>query len=366
MFLPHELIIEILLRLPVKSLLRFKSVCKLWFSLISHDPHFANSHFQLSSATPNRRILLISYKTHESLSIDFEASLDDDSASVPLNLDYMFLEDSTNFEVTGSCRGFVLIRGSLNIYLWNPTTGVHKQIPLSPFGSKYGSNLDDNYFYGFGYDHSTEDYLVVLMSYHYSDEPTLHLEYFSLKANTWKQVEGPHFPYSSEIEPTGGLLYKGAIHWLAYRDDLRSDVIVAFDLMERKLSYMHLPHDSDGDPLQCGGLWVYGEYLSVYTMNDTDDKVEIWVMKEYKVNSSWTLVLTIDLSVCPNMAFSPLCCTKSGDIIGAGERDRLVKYDKNGQFLELHSYPKYDLIWKMTMYINSLLSLPGDGDNKQA
>ncbi|XP_058731671.1 F-box/kelch-repeat protein At3g06240-like [Vicia villosa] len=315
MFLPHELIIEILLRLPVKSLIRFKSVSSVGY----------------------------------------------DSASVSLSLDYMFLEDFTDFEVKGSCRGFILICSSLNIYIWNPTTGVHKQIPLSPFGSNVDSNLDNEYFYGFGYDHSTEDYLVVLMSYHYSDDPTLHLEYFSLKANTWKEVKGPHFPYSSEIEPTGGCLYKGAIHWLAYRYDLQTDVIVAFDLMEKKLSYMPLPH-----PLQCGGLWVYGEYLSVYTENDTDDEVEIWVMKEYKVNSSWTLVLTIDLSVCPNVAFSPLCCTKSGDIIGAGERDRLVKYDKNGQFLEKHSYPKYDLICKMTMYIDSLLSLPSDGDNKQA
>ncbi|XP_058731586.1 F-box/kelch-repeat protein At3g06240-like isoform X2 [Vicia villosa] len=293
MFLPHELIIEILLKLPVKSLLRFKSVY---------------------------------------------------------------------FEVKGSCRGFILICGSLNIYLWNPTTGVHKQIPLSPFGSKYGFNLDDVYFYGFGYDHSTEDYLVVFMSHHdYLQDSPLHLEYFSLKANTWKQVEALHFPYSSVVEPKGGCLYKGAIHWLAYRYDLQSDVIVAFDLVEKKLSHMHLPH-----PLQCGGLWLYGDYLSVYTKNDTDDEVEIWVMKEYKVNSSWTLVLTIDLSVCPNVAFSPLCCTKSGDIIGASERDRLVKYDKNGQFLELHSYPKYDLICKMTMYIDSLLLLPGDGDNKQA
>ncbi|KAL5065328.1 hypothetical protein RYX36_027065 [Vicia faba] len=352
MFLPHELIIQILLWLPVKSLLLFKCVCKSWFSLISHDPHFANSHFQL---TTNRRILFIS-STHESLSIDFEASIHNDSACLSLNLP----EDFTAFEVKGSCRGFVLICCSLNMYLWNPSTRVHKQIPLSPFSS----NLDEaDYFYGFGYDHSTDDYLVV---YHdYSEEPPLHLEYFSLKANAWKQVKGPHFPYTLEDGPKGGCLYNGAIHWLAY---CITDVILAFDLMERKLSYMHLPSDSHGDPLQCGGLWVYGEFLSLYTKNYGKDTVQIWVMKKYKVSSSWTiiLVLPLDLIICRKAAFFPLCCTKSGDIIGVDEDDGLVKFDKKGRFLDLHSYPKYDLRCKVTMCIDSLLSLPGDGDNTQA
>ncbi|XP_058726391.1 F-box/kelch-repeat protein At3g06240-like [Vicia villosa] len=326
MFVPHELIIQILLRLPVKSLIRFKSVCKLWFSLISHDPHFANSHFQLNSATHTRRILLVSFSTHESLSIDFEASLDDDNASF------------------------------LSNYLWNPSTGLHKQIPLSPFGS----NLDAEYFYGFGYDDSTDDYLVVSMSRIGSGDPPLRLEYFSLKSNTWKQVEGPYFPYGfQENEPKGGFLYKGAIHWVAYRYDIRSYVILAFDLMERKLSYMPLycygsPSDS--------GFWINGEFLSVYTWNYGNDTLEIWAMKEYKVNSSWTMTLVLPIDL-----FFPLCCTKSDDIIGKDGEDGLVKCDKSGQRLEQHSYPNYYLRCNLTMYIDSLLSLPGgDGDNQQA
>ncbi|XP_058732759.1 F-box/kelch-repeat protein At3g06240-like [Vicia villosa] len=364
MFLPHELIIQILLRLPVKSLIRFKCVCKLWCSLISHDPNFAKSHFQLTASKSNRRILYTQNSSHESQSIDFEASLDNVNASVSLNLDCIFPEYFTDeFEVKGSCRGFILFCGSLNIFLWNPSTGVHKQIPLSPFGS----DLDAEYFYGFGYDDSTQDYLVVSMSHHEYDDPPLHLEYFSLKANTWKEVKGPHFPCTFLDEPKGGALHKGAIHWLAYRFDLSSDVIVAFDLTERKLSYMHLPRASGGNLLQCDGLWVYEEFLSVYTKDNNNDTVEIWVMKEYKVNSSWTmtLVLPVDLIVCPNKEFFPLCCTKSGDIIGTDEDDGLVKYDRNGKFLEQHSYYNYSLRCGVTMYVESLLSLPGDGDKEQ-
>ncbi|CAK8563587.1 unnamed protein product [Lathyrus sativus] len=361
MFLPHELIIEILLRLPVKSLLRFKCVCNLWSSLISRDSHFANSHFQLSATTSNPKILLISTSTHEFRSIDLETSLSDDSASVSFNLPDYF----TDFKIKGSCRGFILFCGSFNIYVWNPSTGLHKQIPFSPFGS----DLDEaDYFYGFGYDHSTNDYLVVSMCH------PLHLEYFSLKSNTWKEVEAPHFSYADmniyRNQPKGGSLYNGAIHWLASCYDLPAEfnqVIATFNLMERKLSYIHLPQDSDGNRLQLGGLWVYGEFLSIYTKNYRNDTVEIWVMKEYNVDSSWTriLVLPIDLIICPNSVFFPLCCTKRGEIIVVDEDDGLVKYDKSGEFLDLRSYPHYDLRCKVTIYMGSLLSLPGDDDNKQ-
>ncbi|KAI8566693.1 hypothetical protein RHMOL_Rhmol02G0062100 [Rhododendron molle] len=47
--LPYEINVEILLRLPVKSLLRFTCACKSWRSLIS-DPKFAKTHLSLASS----------------------------------------------------------------------------------------------------------------------------------------------------------------------------------------------------------------------------------------------------------------------------------------------------------------------------
>lgn len=369
MFLPQELMIQILVWLPVKSLTRFKCVCKSWFSLISNDSQFANSHFQLTSTTrPNHRILFMSNFPFEALSIDFEALLDDYSGSVSLDLDRSFPQQhftDIEIEIKGSCRGFILLCHTFDLYLWNPSIGFLKQIPMSPFGV----NLHADYFYGFGYDHSTDDYLVVLMFHHVLHNPPLQLVYFSLKGNTWKEVEGPPYRFTNrnnEEEPKGGSLYNGAIHWLAYRDDLLTEeVIVAFDLMEKKLSYILLPRDSDGSPLHCG-LWVYGEFLSAYTTNYATNTVDIFVMKEYKVDSSWTMTHALPYDVIPNEGFCPLCCTKHGDIVGTDDGGGLVKYDKNGQFLEHHSYTNDDLTRQMTMYIESLLSLPSNGDNQQA
>jgi len=76
--LPEELVTQILLRLSVKSLIRFKSVCKSSFSLIS-NPHFANSQFQITAATHTRRILFMT-TTPEFRSIALDSLFTDYSA----------------------------------------------------------------------------------------------------------------------------------------------------------------------------------------------------------------------------------------------------------------------------------------------
>ncbi|CAI8610528.1 unnamed protein product [Vicia faba] len=172
------------------------------------------------------------------------------------------------------------------MYLWKPSNAVHKQISFSPFNL----NLDFNYFCyldGFGYDPSTDDYLVVSMSYN----PALahispHLEFFSLRANTWKETEGTYFPYMNASDnPRVWSLFNGAIHWLAFNSDTSMNFIIAFDLAERKLLQMSIPMSGgfDIDPKFCD-LWVFGEFLSLWSMKN--DTVEIWVIKEYKVHSS--------------------------------------------------------------------------------
>ncbi|PNY02765.1 F-box/kelch-repeat protein [Trifolium pratense] len=382
LFLPHELIIQILMRLPVKSLLRFKCVCKLWFSLIS-NPHFANSHFQLSSATPTRRILLMSsLLPRESRSIDLEAasSLDDYTASVSLNPNFMPFQSYSHIEVKCSCRGFILLhcysQMMLNIYLWNPSTGFHKKIPLSPFVQHYHD------FYGFGYDQSKDDYLLVSLSYH-------HLEIFSLRANAWEEIVATaRLPFgrddsSAAARPVVELLFNGSIHWMARCRDIYviHTVIVAFHLTERKLLEIPLPVDINYNSSQCD-LWVFKGFLSLW-VSGYNTTVDIWVMKEYQVHSSWskTLVLTNDFF----HYISPICCTKRGDIIGKGggtgtEREfhlslytaplehnpyshtarGLVKYNDKGELLDHNPYDHTARGFHLTMYTESLLSLPSD------
>ncbi|XP_045805711.1 F-box/kelch-repeat protein At3g06240-like [Trifolium pratense] len=354
LYLPHELIIQILLRLPVKSLIRFKCVCKSWFSIISSDPQFANSQFQLTAATHTHRALIISIVSpHETLSIDLEESLDDDNASVSLNPNFL----ASGIAIKGSCRGFILLHCSSSLSLWNPSTGVYTNIPS---GYNLDADADAENFYGFGYDQSTDDYLIVSIS---SDTDSSYLEFFSIRANTWKQIDpGTYIHHTNTIfddDPRVGLFFNGAIHWFAHFLDLKKKVIVAFDLMERKLLDMHFPDQFISELDYCG-LWVFQEFLSLWSMNYSNDTVQIWVMKEYKLHSSWTKTHVLPSDTSSTLYFFPLHCTKRGDIVGVDDNTILMKYNDDGQLLEHRSYDNDPCGYHVTMYTESLLSLPED------
>jgi len=99
-------------------------------------------------------------------------------------------------------------------------------------------------------------------------------------------------------------------------------------------------------------------------MDYANDTIEIWVMKEYNVHSSWTKTLVLSIDDISTKQFSPICSTKRGDIIGTEDGWRLVKYNDKGQLIECHSYSDSTHRTEVALYTESLLSLPGD--NEQA
>ncbi|XP_058733757.1 F-box/kelch-repeat protein At3g06240-like [Vicia villosa] len=340
-YLPHELIILILLKLPVNSIIRFKLICKLWFSLIS-DSQFASSHFE-HAGSHSRKIAWME-RSCKIISIDFEGSIGNVSPTIA-----PFLWP----EIKGSCRGFIYVHTRRTIYIWNPTTGSNVEIPRSPFESNNKSSTSDN-LYGFGYDRSRDDYLVVACCY----DPDLYnissrLQFFSFRDHKWKEVEGPHCSFRIESENAGSLC-NGAIHWTAYRDYDELKVIVAFDLMERKM--LEIPFSDECELGLISDVWVFGEFLSVWTKNN--DTFEIFVMKEYKVHSSWTKTLVFPIINDDLLWFKPVCHTKSGDIIGTAYR-KIVKLNVEGDVLEITSNGDSLDGLQTVVYTESLLSLPG-------
>src|ERR1044072_1028394 len=117
--LPDDLIVEILLRLPVRSLVRFKSVGKSCLSLIS-SPQFGKSHFDLAAAPTHRCLVKIDDLEFESLDVADSSSFHDvvNVGSPRYNCNF-YVE---HVQILGSCRGFVLLLYPGGALVWNPST----------------------------------------------------------------------------------------------------------------------------------------------------------------------------------------------------------------------------------------------------
>ncbi|XP_058742008.1 F-box/kelch-repeat protein At3g06240-like [Vicia villosa] len=356
-FLPFELIIEILLRLPVKPLLRFRCVSKSWLSLISSNT-FATSHFE--HAATHRRFF-IKRSALQPLSIDVDSSFHDASACASLSLD--FIRSQRCIEIRGCFRGFLYFNNDTHIYLLNPSTGVFKQIPDFPIILNDGFEL----LSGFVYYQPTDDYLIVSGFCEYVDAlvtSPMKLMIFSLRADKWKPIEvASHLPYRetsvAEFTPKCGLFLNGSIHWMVHNYETSKNVIIAFDIKEMTISEIALPDDFIFsysreysiyyDLLEVGGLinaWV----------KDLNT-VKIWVMQKYGVHSSWTKI--IQFSLCPvlHKSLDIVCLTKCGDIVGTNNKLGLVKLNDKGQLLESRLLDTYPLV----VYTESLFSLPNTG-----
>ncbi|XP_057746787.1 F-box/kelch-repeat protein At3g23880-like [Arachis stenosperma] len=354
MVLPVELVEKILVWLPVKSLIRFRCVSKQWLSLIS-DSRFAILHYA-APTNKNTRLLYLSSEVPEARCVDLEASIRGDYAlQLPLSCRHFSLS------ILGSCRGFILLRIHVHgaaLLLWNPVTGSHRSVPYPvadpdvPCWMGFGSS--NNLWGGLGYDESCDDYLVVV-GWGDGHEWRPHWEYFSIRTNSWKEIECGHLP-PHLVTIDCAVFCNGILYWLAVKNMEVNFVIVAFDLAGKHLSMVSFPKSGGSRRL----LKLFAGCLGISYLNFTEDqKIEIWVMKEL----SWTklnVVLPYAHGIYPLCApgIHPLCFTK-GELVGTKDNE-LVKVSDKGVSVESLRISCRDNDSEMVMFTESLLSLPDE------
>ncbi|KAJ8755390.1 hypothetical protein K2173_019188 [Erythroxylum novogranatense] len=269
--LPPEIIAEILSRLPVKSIMRCKCVCKPWRSFLS-DHDFAKMH--LEKARQSRRFFLF---TEPFQSFDLEAQSYEDIRTTELNIPMSI--NSVDVETVGSCDGLICaaVEDERYFLVWNPTTRVVREI-FMPNSSQVGHS-----FYGFGYDNQLDDYKIMLGSIANGSNEA-ELDIFTLKTNKWRRIEGLHC--NSVLVGSASFL-NGILHWLVVRRDNGAQIcaIVSFDLVQEKFrEVMQVP---DQISHLTRDFKVVGKSLCLYT-DMIGDYFEAWVMKEYGNPASWT------------------------------------------------------------------------------
>ncbi|CAK8564702.1 unnamed protein product [Lathyrus sativus] len=327
--LPIDLVGEIFCRLPVKLLLQLRCMCKSWNSLIS-DRNFTRKHLSLST-TRRLHYACYNYEPHELIHNSYPLE------SVLTNIPTKFKGRRNLFNriynsIVGSCDGLLCLadRSKGLVILWNPCFKKFKFKESPPFENS--ENLIKVYAaFGFGYDHVSENYKVVVLYY---PKPNLFnktkVKVHTLGTNCWKTIES--FPFGTVEHPAIYIRGTGTLNWIVYTKWVRLGpcFIVSFDLGKESYQKLLPPpgHAEIGMSLS-----VLRDCLCVLFDN------HIWVMKEYGIYDSWTKLLSVsymqDRSKCC-LLFDALYIFDDDRVLLETEEDsktKVVVYDpKNDTF----------------------------------
>ncbi|XP_057789367.1 F-box/kelch-repeat protein At3g23880-like [Salvia miltiorrhiza] len=284
-----EITEEILSRLPVKSILRFRCVSTSWRSLID-SKRFIKTHLQNSARNPSlahHKVLFHNKSIYKKVPTLMRRPVLDSSEDQALELEFPI-----DFHcIVGCCNGLVCLVGYKQFVLWNPSTGISKKLP--PYFDDYKTRSICYNSCGFGWDESSGDYKVFATA---TMSARAIAKMYSLKRDSWKEVKG----WDSWKTPDWcttiwemGVLASGSLHWERY---YRRGVY-AFDLKREVLGAVELPESREGRWWE--GIGVIGECLSLYNGCEDSSYLEIWMKKE-----SWEKVVVLDQK-CNPLHISP-------------------------------------------------------------
>ncbi|XP_051230237.1 putative F-box/kelch-repeat protein At1g12870 [Lolium perenne] len=175
--MPDDLVSEILVRLPVKPLLRFKSVCKAWHATIS-SRSFTSTHLQRAVSDHQRhpRFLLTPYFLAKGSTNISLYTWQKGQASTSLKYTLNFFEGaSVQVYLLGHCNGLVLVPTSTKMYVLNPSTRELLTLPESIRSVLQPSSICRNVV-GFGLDSFTNKYKVVRFFNYSTNEARMGME----------------------------------------------------------------------------------------------------------------------------------------------------------------------------------------------
>ncbi|MCD7458691.1 hypothetical protein HAX54_038907 [Datura stramonium] len=305
--IPPEVISEMLSRLPVKSLLRFRCVSKSFKTLID-SPKFIQAHCKQQEMKPNSDMKLI-LKAHNKadnlFSLEFTSIA---STRQPKELDHPLKQLYGPTQVLGSCRGLFLISNSMNDNgVWNPSTKKFRKLPICRFNPPrtpggHGPGLAQ-ICGGFGYDASADDYKVVTIAqwYHPDDKPSLVSEtmVYSLKLGGWKKVQDcPYWLLKEDNGTSAG----GALHWIVTKEPAACCsplTLIGLNLGSERFQLVPFPENL-GKPLQLNlaalrdCLCLLSGHITCTNKHHVLDHIDIWMMKDYGVKQSWVKLFSVE------------------------------------------------------------------------
>ncbi|KAL6500890.1 hypothetical protein OROHE_025087 [Orobanche hederae] len=320
--IPLEIIEEMMLNLPVKSLARFSTVSKSWYSSI-FDAGFIRKHKYLAASLGRHKIVInpdygntTSFCAISPISLDkpigvvIQPRMAGNAAicSISSMCPYKPAVDATDFATQfqgkpclyAFCDELWCVEDQDSLFLWNPSMRVFKKLPdplfqvqnriginLYGYENEYATGRYNRYefAYGLGYDSAVDDYKILKVPR--MDCHCTETEFYSLRSNSWRKIET--FPAKPTFTQERCEFVDGTFHWLSAISNTQT-TIVSFKLSTEEYGVVAQPklsraiNFSKEDGMEVvvvrGKLCVCVNYCRKY-------RFVLWVMNEYGVESSW-------------------------------------------------------------------------------
>ncbi|KAF5755074.1 putative F-box domain-containing protein [Helianthus annuus] len=232
---PESLLLEIISRLPLKSIFKFKCVCKHWLTLIS-QPSFSKFYFNVTANSASSSVqfrILYRYiyvsKFKDVLDRFRPEVYNSHKFSVLFLSSFEEQQQSDQFKVLGVSNGLILccLLGPLVYYVCDPVTRQWVTLPRGRdmsasthpifFGEGFVSRVDENNVV-VGYTVVRVELLSLRTNY-------LSLEAFSSETGKWVDYKLPcESPIALMKRGGGPVCFNGNFHWFVYDHGM-----VAFD-----------------------------------------------------------------------------------------------------------------------------------------
>ncbi|QHN80206.1 hypothetical protein HN51_057311 [Arachis hypogaea] len=332
-----ELIAEILLRIPARSLVRLRnSVCSSFRTLISSS-QFAKDHLRRSMAVDpaltHPRIAYYSYRlSYPAIGVFSIRSVFENRPHEPTKV--VAYEGRRHLRMIGSCNGLLCLHDEERAMLWNPCTGFTSQ-PLEIGGIFFVC--------GFGYDHVNDKYklfLNFLVEEKKSGGPVTRIFTFGPKC-TWRTIQD--FPHrlcdpgkKAILSNLVGLFVSGTgtLNWLLCSSRTSFVAVLSLDLVKETYSQISLPSRDSDDALRVFPQLATLRGCLAVCYETKKTHWTLWIMMEYGVPESWTKLAIIPhhpllLNPPLNCALEPMYMLKNNVLLVISPNGKFVLCNLN-------------------------------------
>ncbi|KAI3468778.1 hypothetical protein Pfo_025441 [Paulownia fortunei] len=379
--LPPNVLSEILSRLPIKSLFACRSICKTFLNLTSFNPHFNSLHSSNTAENliiqfgnlykPTRLVHLVDSELDTAFRFGEKVKLKPMFQIPKYPAKYfkkyrVYVGEENKFVLVNSCNGLLYFAERSvceRSFICNPITNEY--VTLLEFDEERNERQLTMGLW-FGFSPGENQYKVLRIFSTVTGKPWemgFKQEFWAqvhvVGSCSWRDIEDK--PLSEYLSwDTCFVFLNGTVYWLCRYPEM-SKFILFFDFQKEKFGEILPPLDFGIDQQMSRhsmSIGVLGGYLCV---TDDTQHFDIWVMKKYDSQDSWTKEFIVDTAIPMGRPldgpFRPLQILRNGKILMIWVDRILVCYDpkkKSFRFLEFNGVKS---LGRVVLYTPSFVPL---------